>query len=80
MRLRVTVFAQLKDYFEPGFSIELEDSARVADALSALAKMNPDAQAVLDASRVAIDEEIAAPDQSLRDGQELFILPPASGG
>jgi molybdopterin synthase sulfur carrier subunit len=53
----------------------------VAEVLDvARARHGPSFAAVLDASRVWVNGEPAPGDQVLRDGDEVAILPPVSGG
>lgn len=80
MKIRVTVFARLKDFFEPEFFVELPAGSTVATAIAALGERRPPARDVLAASRAALDETFVPPQHILNDGAELFLLPPSSGG
>jgi molybdopterin converting factor small subunit len=80
MKIKVTVFARLKDFFEPEFSVELTDGASVAGAIETLSAMRPAAAEVLAASRAALQDSFVPSGHVLEDGMELFLLPPSSGG
>jgi molybdopterin converting factor subunit 1 len=61
-------------------SFELSDAARVSDALAAVAKTHPSLEALWPHLAVAVDGVLARPGMTLRDGAELALLPPVSGG
>ncbi|MCR9141757.1 MAG: MoaD/ThiS family protein [bacterium] len=80
MNIKVTVFARLKDFFEPEFTLELPAGTSVAGAVEALSAQRPAAAEVLAASRAAVDDSFVPPGHLLEEGIELFLLPPSSGG
>ncbi len=80
MKIKVTVFARLKDFFEPEFSVELPQGASVGGAIQALSDLRPAAAEVLAASRAAIQDAFVPTAHVLEEGAELFLLPPSSGG
>lgn len=80
MKINVTVFARLKDFFDAQFSVELPEGSSVAGAIEELTRMRPPAAEVLAASRAAIQDTFVPPAQLLEEGTELFLLPPSSGG
>ncbi len=81
MTLSILLFATLKDIAGQGkFVIELSDSATVADAKSELARQFPAVLPHLGTAITAVNREFAFPEDSLKDGDELAIFPPVSGG
>jgi molybdopterin converting factor subunit 1 len=54
--------------------------ATVAELRNALAEAHPGLGRILPRCRIAVDEEFAADDAPLRDGAEIAIVPPVSGG
>ena len=54
--------------------------ATVAELRNALAEAHPGLGRILPRCRIAVDEEFAADDAPLRDGAEVAIVPPVSGG
>lgn len=80
MKIEITVFASLKDYFEPRFSLELPDGARVESLLEKLSEMKTSAAAILEKCRVAVGPALVSEEKVLQNGEHIFILPPSSGG
>jgi molybdopterin synthase catalytic subunit len=77
--LQVLAFGILKEQFgQPGFSIEMANGSTVADLLiqlnSQLAAPIPSGIAI------GVNAEFAQGSQVLRDGDEIALLPPVSGG
>lgn len=82
-RMRVTVlyFAAARE--RAGVSseqLDLPGAATAADALAAVCARHPALQAVAGKLRIAVDQDFAQPDRKLRDGSELALIPPVSGG
>ncbi len=80
MHVRVLFFGMLKDLAgKPGDDLSLPEGATVGDLL---AHYSPNAQfaGMLRSIAVALNQEYAAPSAVLRDGDEVGLLPPVSGG
>ena len=79
MRIRVLYFGVLKDVMgRSGAEMEFEEGATVMDVLAvhrASAKV-----AVWDSVAVAVNQEYARVGDVLKDGDEVALLPPVSGG
>ena len=81
MTITVLFFAQARDRAGcASATIELPETARVADALAALARAHPSLEALWPHLAVAVNGVLARPDMTLRAGAELALLPPVSGG
>lgn len=81
MTITVLAFAQAREALGAGsLRIDLPDGSRVADALGALQARYPGLGPLRPHLAVAVDRELASSDQALRDGTELALLPPVSGG
>ncbi len=81
MKITVRFFALLRD--RAGTSqteLQLPDNARVRDAAEAIAAKFPSAAAMLPRVAFAVNEEYVPPETELRDGDELAVIPPVSGG
>jgi MoaE-MoaD fusion protein len=79
MRVRVLLFGVLKEFFgSDTMNAELPDGARVADLLKQLAASRP--MPALKSLAVSVNAEFANASQVLRDGDEVGLLPPVSGG
>jgi molybdopterin synthase catalytic subunit/molybdopterin converting factor small subunit len=79
MRVRVIPFGILKDWLGAAPAmVELRDGASVSDLLDRLHADSP--AAVLRGIAVSVNLEYAAAAQVLREGDEVGLLPPVSGG
>ena len=79
MQIRVLLFGRLKE--AAGFAeqqMPLAAGATVGDALAQVGMGLP--AAMMAASAVAVNREYTKRETVLRDGDELAILPPVSGG
>jgi molybdopterin converting factor subunit 1 len=79
MRVRVLYFGVLKDV-AGGIraELELEEGASVADLL--MRHRGRGTAAVWDSIAVAVNQEYARAEDVLKDGDEVALLPPVSGG
>ena len=81
MMITVLFFAQARDRAGcASATLELPGEPRVADALAALARAHPALEALWPHIAVAVDGVLVRPEMRLRDGAELALLPPVSGG
>jgi molybdopterin synthase catalytic subunit len=81
MRVRVLFFGMLKDLAgSSGDALELPDGAVVRDVLAQYEARIPRLKESLASLAVAVNREYAGPETSLRDGDEVALLPPVSGG
>lgn len=81
MRVKVRAFAAIRDAVGFGEKIiEVVDGARVNEIVSFLVDAYP--AAALGARRfsVAVNRKFAERDQTLREGDEVALIPPVSGG
>src|SRR2546422_10569308 len=81
MRVTIRYFAAARE--RAGTSsetLELHDAATAAEALAAACARPPALQPVAQRLRLAVDQEFAAPERRLRDGSEVALIPPVSGG
>jgi molybdopterin synthase sulfur carrier subunit len=84
MKVRVLYFARLRETFglDREF-LELPEGATVAVLLVTLRTRGGDWDACLApnrAFRVAVDQDVADPDTPLREGAEVALFPPVTGG
>ena len=81
MRVTILYFAAARE--RAGLSTEsldLPDGATAAQALAAACERHPALQALAGKLRLAVDQDFAPPDRKLRDGCEVALIPPVSGG
>ena len=81
MMLNVRLFARARDLAGTDHvAVVLPDGATVADLRRRLAAAHPKLADLAAKSAVAVDAEFAGDDHPLRDGAEIALLPPVSGG
>jgi molybdopterin synthase catalytic subunit len=81
MNVRVLPFGVLKDWLGAAPAlVELPAGSTVADLLTFLGRQGRGRAEMLRGIAVAVNAEFANPVQVLRDGDEVGLLPPVSGG
>ena len=85
MQVRLIPFGVLKDWLSPSAdTVELPQGATVADLLDSLHASlpagPPGAGSMLRGIAVSVNAEYASASQELREGDEVGLLPPVSGG
>ncbi len=79
MQVHILPFGVLKDWLgSSAATVELREGATVADLLERVAHTSP--SAALRGIAVSVNAEYALAGQVLRDGDEVGLLPPVSGG
>lgn len=77
--MKIQVFAILKDYFDSEFALDTLPE-NISELKEVLCKLNPEAEAVLDISRFAVQDEFIESDYRLQANDTIIIIPPSSGG
>src|SRR5262245_35869506 len=81
MRVKVLLFGQLKDIIgHSEESLELEPGTRLAAVLSHYAERNPKFQGLTKSIACSVNQEYAQATHELKEGDEVGLLPPVSGG
>jgi len=81
MRVNVKLFAVLRERAGvSGFDLELPEGAAVSAAREAIAARYPAAAPMLGRAAFAVNREYVREDALLRDGDEVAVIPPVSGG
>jgi molybdopterin synthase catalytic subunit len=81
MNVSVRLFAGLQDLIgEKSVSMELPDGATVADMRERLGKTYPHVTPFLTTLVCAVDDEYVPTEHRLRDGDDVSLIPPVSGG
>ncbi len=81
MTLRVLLFAGLRERLRSdGADVQLPADATVRDLLRALGEQHPGLRELLPPCRVAVDQEFVGLDHPVREGDEVAVIPPVSGG
>lgn len=81
MRVRVLFFGMLKDLAgKPADSLDLPEGASVDDLLSHYETRIPRLKELLASVALAVNQQYAGTDVKLKEGDEVALLPPVSGG
>jgi MoaE-MoaD fusion protein len=81
MRVRVLLFGQLKDIVgHEEETLELEPGARLSAVMSHYAEQYPGFKGLTASIACAVNQEYAKSSAVLREGDEVGLLPPVSGG
>jgi len=81
MTITVLFFAQAREHAgRARGTLNLPAGSKVADALKALEREHPGLGAMRQHLAVAVDQKLVKDDAALKDGAELALLPPVSGG
>ena len=81
VRVKLLYFGVLRDRFGTSDeALDLEDGATVGELLDRLRPRAPEDDRLWRSLAVAVNREYSGPDMVLRDGDEVALLPPVSGG
>ena len=81
MNVKVLFFANLKDIAgQASLEIEVEDGATVSDVKTIIVESFPKLKEVIEKIFISLNQEMAVKDDILKDGDEVGLLPPFSGG
>ena len=81
MKIDVQLFATLRDRAgAKAVSIDISDGATVAQLIERVAATYPALAPALPSAIVAVNQEFAFPPTLLREGDEVALFPPVSGG
>ncbi|PWH18224.1 MAG: hypothetical protein DDG58_06670 [Ardenticatenia bacterium] len=81
MHVTVKLFARLRELVGSGQLVrEVEEGATLGDLVQALYAQFPDLRKDAPRTFVALNHQLATPSSPLRDGDEVALFPPVSGG
>ena len=81
MHVTVRLFASYRDIAGSGdLKVHLPDGATLRDLLEAVTAEHPRLRGLRDTMLLAVNHEFAEPSARLRDGDEVALMPPVSGG
>ncbi|MGH7740446.1 MAG: MoaD/ThiS family protein [Candidatus Eiseniibacteriota bacterium] len=81
MIVNVLYFAEARERVgRPLEPVEIEDGAHLEDVLALLERLHPELAPLWPHLAVAVDGVLAARAAVLREGAEIALLPPVSGG
>ena len=81
MKIGVLFFGVLKDLVgRSGETVDLPEGARVRDVLFYYSRAAPRIEAIAPSLAFSVNREYSGADRALREGDEVGLLPPVSGG
>jgi molybdopterin synthase catalytic subunit len=81
MTIRVLLFGVLKDLLGRAVeTVELPEGAGVPDVILYYARGSPRFEAMVPSLAISVNQEYCRADRTLREGDEVALLPPVSGG
>ncbi|MGD0508726.1 MAG: molybdenum cofactor biosynthesis protein MoaE [Terriglobales bacterium] len=81
MKIGVLFFGVLKDLLgRSGETVDLPEGARVREVFIHYAREAPRFEAMVPSLAISVNQEYSGPDRALREGDEVALLPPVSGG
>ena len=81
MKINVIVFAAVKEVLgQDRLEIDLHAPATVADLRQALLQKHPDITDLMDHCVISVDQEYSHDSTVLKEGCEVGVIPPVSGG
>ena len=80
MKVKVLLFARLRELAAESVDLEVPEGATVADVWRKLQADFPSLAAYTHPPLAAVEQEYAAPDTPVLAGKEIAFFPPVSGG
>ena len=81
MKIKVKFFASYKEAVGTDeMDLEMEDGSEVSQLLEAVKTIHPTIGEMMEPLIVSVNKEYATFDKVLKDGDEVALLPPVSGG
>ncbi|ABG58595.1 MoaD/ThiS family protein [Cytophaga hutchinsonii] len=78
--MKVHVFAALKDVMPAALELNATDIRTIRELKETLLLTYPDAVTLLNACRFSSEKEILPLEKEITDYENIFVIPPSSGG
>jgi len=78
--MKIHVFAALKDYMPTEFELDVSTAHTIVGVQELLKKKFPKAEELLSACRYSTESEILSTEQEITNYENIFVIPPSSGG
>ena len=81
IRVKVKLFAVYQEVFgKPELDLELSSGTNVDEVLESLIEQQPQIEKWRDITRFGVNLQFVGSDTVLKDGDEVVLIPPVSGG
>ncbi len=81
IKIKVKLFAIYQEAFEtPELDLVFPQQTTVSDVLKTLLEKKPYLSKWQDVTRFGVNLQFVTPDTALKDGDEIVLIPPVSGG
>lgn len=81
MKIKVKFFASFREAVgKPEVDIDLEENTTISELLTLLKQRHPELGPLTEPLVISVNKEYATYDSVLKNGDEVAILPPVSGG
>lgn len=78
--MKIHVFAALKDYMPTEFELDVSSVNTIVGISELLKNKFPQAEELLNACRYSTESEMLSVDQEITNYENIFVIPPSSGG
>lgn len=78
--MKIHVFAALKDYMPTEFELDVSAVKNVSDIGELLKRQFPRAAELLNTCRYSSESEMLTVEQEITNYENIFVIPPSSGG
>jgi molybdopterin converting factor small subunit len=79
--MKIHVFASLKDFMPSQFELEEVSFTTTIGEMKEILKLKfPDAEKLIDSCRFSTEQEILSFDSEIKTYENIFVIPPSSGG
>jgi molybdopterin converting factor small subunit len=78
--MKIHVFAALKDFMPTEFELEAGSFNTIGEMKEIIKLKFPDAVKLIDSCRFSTEQEILSFDQEIKTYENIFVIPPSSGG
>ncbi len=80
MKLQITTYALVKDFFGQHFELEVKNQMTVTELKEELIRLKPESAGIINKCRFAVYDTIVGDDVILQENADVHIIPPSSGG
>ena len=78
--MKIHVFAVLKDYMPAVFELDVSAVKNISGVGELLKKQFPNAEALLNTCRYSSDTALLSIEDEITNYENIFVIPPSSGG